>query len=1027
MKKKTNVKKYSRNLKIKKIKCSRKILRGGSNRRPSSHKNSRKSIRKISNMKNYNRESSKGNWKNSKLKKYIETYLMKLYECENIEYIEKTINNNFNKYKCYYPKNNTMYRKDSLLFVKNNIENNENVYNISNKSIEVEVYKVFEMSNNSIGIEYNKHKEFKKLGKIYKINLITLCVSVLQSAINTNNTQISSDNRYLEFKRSFPSLIIREEEYSSFKYTSREFAKWINVYEDNSFSKDNKFIQESKKPNLSLSNLELYIKIYQEINTIIKQIPIEKDEQEKKLLQDKQKLREGELLYKAKIFLEYYKIESIINENIGYILKIALWLKAYLDKKDELLNLDEYKCDLTDLNKKYIIIEKVTITKNEEYIICGYPDEDMRDIILNLVQIYPNFNDFNEDDQLKLFVDLYNSFTDENDKINGTINSNNEELYKYYSKGRKGVYSYITNYYDKLYKDKKINDEIYSKFIKNFNENIKIYFNLIAKKYLSKPVSFINYTFLIYKIHNDMLIPAFFNIKELEIKHKIIFITIDRIIKHNLPKLFNILKDTELKHKSGFNGDDEYKLFYSYSMYGKCFCIKTNFLHTMSNLSYNASHYKNNITLDEIIYFYSNKNMDDYCKNIKINYYIRDYRLNINNFDKFNNLTDVSRSKIIYDLYNKKLLDETKTLVKINNDEKTHKFELNLAKINIINSKIILIYKLSDSTIIIFLKQNDDIYRLEIKPNLSQLINYIIKKIIEKNDGIKLNNSYNTNNANNTDNNTDNNEYIKFYKIIKYSKINKEDYSKIFKYNPLVYKFIRHPPLTNTIDTSYYYDTNMLDITKIPNYIHVDMPNLYTETKPYLYLSYLNNQKYKEYYDNYYINNKKNNLCNINVEYEIEFVGCFKKLCNETETKINCILFDINGCGYDFIEIIDNSEKKIVVYVYPHKYKDNETYKTRKYIGNFLDLDKTSLDMLKEIKKMYSSINYLCFLHSTLTPTFYTLHFHITSDDNYKRQYPTVEMGSFMLQDIFIDDVINNLKVYENYYKDLNYNLIKLF
>ena len=222
------------------------------------------------------------------------------------------------------------------------------------------------------------------------------------------------------------------------------------------------------------------------------------------------------------------------------------------------------------------------------------------------------------------------------------------------------------------------------------------------------------------------------------------------------------------------------------------------------------------------------------------------------------------------------------------------------------------------------------------------------------------------------------------------------------------------------------YDTNMLDITKIPNYIPLAMLNLYTETKPYLYLSNLNNQKYKEYYNDYYKNNKKNNICN-EIEYDETFKNCTNKVCDSNEAKINCILFDINGCGYDFIEIIDNSEKKLVVYVYPHNYKDNEKYKTRKYIGNFLDLDETSLDMLNEIKKMYASINYICFLHSTLTPTFYTLHFHITSDDNYKREYPTVEMGSFMLQDIFIDDIINNLNVYKNYYKDLNYNLIKLF
>jgi hypothetical protein len=72
------------------------------------------------------------------------------------------------------------------------------------------------------------------------------------------------------------------------------------------------------------------------------------------------------------------------------------------------------------------------------------------------------------------------------------------------------------------------------------------------------------------------------------------------------------------------------------------------------------------------------------------------------------------------------------------------------------------------------------------------------------------------------------------------------------------------------------------------------------------------------------------------------------------------------------IESISDYEGKITVYVYPYKDKTE-----LKYIGNFLDLDNTSIPMLKEIQKLYTDTEHICFLHSTFTPAFYCLHFHL--------------------------------------------------
>ena len=148
------------------------------------------------------------------------------------------------------------------------------------------------------------------------------------------------------------------------------------------------------------------------------------------------------------------------------------------------------------------------------------------------------------------------------------------------------------------------------------------------------------------------------------------------------------------------------------------------------------------------------------------------------------------------------------------------------------------------------------------------------------------------------------------------------------------------------------------------------------------------------------------------------------------EVIINCAYYNIGNSGYDIIESIDNSVYKIVLYIVPHNYNYSHNFITKpeyrtKYISNFLDLDNSSLSILNEIKKKYSNNDYLCFLHHTLQLRFYCLHFHIIKKENYKRNFPKTERGNFMIQDMFIDEVINNLKSNKNYYKLLKYNIIK--
>jgi hypothetical protein len=173
-----------------------------------------------------------------------------------------------------------------------------------------------------------------------------------------------------------------------------------------------------------------------------------------------------------------------------------------------------------------------------------------------------------------------------------------------------------------------------------------------------------------------------------------------------------------------------------------------------------------------------------------------------------------------------------------------------------------------------------------------------------------------------------------------------------------------------------------------------------------------------------YMQQNPNFKCNVdNVKYEIEFKGCANKKCEDPE--INCIYY--NQGGYDFIESIDNDDNKIIVYVIPNNYNKIGSLK---YLGNFLDLDGSSKEMLHKIKKIYSNENNMVFLHAAFNPKFYCLHFHIlrqNKQSKYKRDYDMNEGGTFLQQDMYIDTVINNLEINNNYYKDLNFNLIKSY
>ena len=133
---------------------------------------------------------------------------------------------------------------------------------------------------------------------------------------------------------------------------------------------------------------------------------------------------------------------------------------------------------------------------------------------------------------------------------------------------------------------------------------------------------------------------------------------------------------------------------------------------------------------------------------------------------------------------------------------------------------------------------------------------------------------------------------------------------------------------------------------------------------------------------------------------------------------VNYIYFNDNNCGYNFIEKFDYDDKKIILWILPI----NNDYK---YLQNFMDLDETSLPMLKQIKSIYENNNNLCIIHTTVTIQFMCFHIHVIQKELYIRKFPSIERGTFMSQDLQIDEIINNITCYNKYNNESNYYLIK--
>jgi len=1128
IKKKSNVRKYSRKVKNKKVKYSKKLMSGGANPTLSFT---------IPNP-------TTPSLKNPLMFKFntpFEKKIMELYEFSKLEADKDYISQIFRKFKYSYAQTNPAYKEtDSILYLKKD--------EVDKEKNPTEVFKVYAPTNQSISIEYNYDKKFKDIGKFYEITPLELSVDTMQLAVNTGKLEISTDkdgNSYLGFV-DFPSLVITEKPSGTgFSYSSRKNATWISVYEekfededklfdlietmdgrhieqttfDNEIksidvkiikldkikNKDEIINLENSKPKLksgdymiSMTNEELFIKKQNEMRQLLSEPESDEKAKLKLKIEEQVKYRAHvnienndnitvnnsnnnsnnsnnttNIKYNTSIFKSFNNKPKkyLISENIDWVLKNSLWLEKFLalkkeDFKDKKLLASElssligkkYECDLSGLDEQYIIVnEFINKTENGgdglEYVICGYPDKKMKENVLNFWQdknMKENLDKVHKeqyDTNCQVFLDLFNKYKKKKFE-------NVSSLFKFRKEFRKGNFK---ERYNKLYENDQDNQD-YLNFKNNFEYNSTYYFEQIAKKYLPKPILYINYIFLVFKKNKDSntLEPFIFNIKQLELTHQSILKHIERLIKHELSYKFNILKTNELEKFPLF--DDEYKLWYSRYRYGDVFHISTNYVYTMSNITDKAHNYKNSMTLDELIYSCSiNSNTDlPFFKNVKLKYEIREYKLNYKNKEKniepklskeYNDCTKYetgkkkeSRSDLVFCLYEEEKLKIEKEKLRLEY-EKNITVEVDKNNISILNTSLntnifklwkhrldyeknkeikinkiknlnkfkeifktenkdkiqfILMFQTHQHEYTFIYKYDNKFYKLVIQSNISYILDDIINKFKTK--VLSNNMIIKFNNIN------------KSFKVINNDELDDKDYGIIFSYNPVMLKKYFKININNKIDTLNYYDSSMLHITTFTENLLI---NLYkSEYKSSIYWEHLNDSK-----DIKFRNTNCNQLRIFTNKHKEDLIN--KKLI------INCVFNNVNNSGYDFWEFLNIKENKLLIFIVPSK----ENVDTP-YLSNFMDLDGTNkniLKMLESLKIKYLVNNYECFFHYTLTLSNNTLHLHVIKKDHYQRKFPKIEIGSgvFLLKAIYIENLINFIIINPLYYKNININQIQ--
>jgi len=765
----------------------------------------------------------------------------------------------------------------------------------------------------------------------------------------------------------------------------------------------------------------------------------------------------------------YIDLNENINVGTEIMKKIDYFLKQYkanqITKETKIFTCDDLNVDHTKLIIDEITIGNIEDNTFEEFIIIGYPDKKMKpyiDLYNEHTDVFETIYEDHKANFMQYMAELHNSINENTGKIN--IKKLKEEIHKFYRYD--SYYKYIENFYENEFslEDKKnYNNEKYPvnadygikydpDFQTKFKELQKAFYNELASKCLNKPMMKINYVFFIFKKHTDgKYVPAIFNFREFKNKHHPILLRLEYLIKTRLAEIYNILSGTET----------DYKLWYSHFNYGDIFHIKTEYVHTMSNIQQQAYKYKNSINLEELIYMVSIPNVA--LINLRL-----DYQKKASEFIQgIKNLRQELALQDEINIRNKcyiKTPEYTELLIK--------EVSIDLTGFLHENTKILLMFTETGSIYTIIYKSGIDnnFYKIKLQPNLCSIYVKIFKNLYDTKNAINIfedlikeyKGFYTLNTSQLTKPNLDLSKVhsikdLELYKVLENRPINTEDYNNIMRYNPVLVRTInKQNNVAKLTSICLFFQTKILKIEDF-KCNDIEIPNPYIK-KPFLirnilasdiykreFITFKNNISNNNFYyayrpketnDPYYRSEYETDIKNI--LYEKYLYALYEELDNSII--INRIYFNHNNCGYTLIDIYEKlktGDFKSVIWVVPLNATLNEIMNEEyddiflkvkyigNYIGNFIYLNNNHINMINQVKQRYFKKDTFCNLNiQSKSPSNFCLHFHILKKAYYKSKFSYFEQGSRVNAMLDLNTILNNITLFSEYYNKLNLDII---
>lgn len=723
--------------------------------------------------------------------------------------------------------------------------------------------------------------------------------------------------------------------------------------------------------------------------------------------------------------------DGFTTQDINYVKKIAAAL--IYDSRSNTVQVGNVPEELKGM-EDYIIVDAIKLEDGGEYIICGYPDASkMRtyislrenlDIGSKLAEIYKS----QKANFAHLFAEMHNSTLADsaNASSNASASTNkinlellDTEIHKFMKSinityfeswvrantqldaSNPAAWVNSTDYINKIQLLRDNGLEAQAAYIESEIArtclskeeraqqlaNIPVVYAAFAKyvnelllEYLNKPMFRIRYHFIIFRwdAETGMLVPAIFNIKQLEPRHKPLLERVQDLIQMQIPRKYGILEGSR-------HGLDRYKLFHSYTKYGDFFIITTEYLHTMSNFTHYAYIYENSMELEEIIYSLSSARAG-FWQSLRIEYQLKKFRIASDGSGASANIaSELSGGARAAGRSNRNMNWRT-------SNKTTRKSKQNTNEIRLAGTIMMIYEKSYQEYTIIYKDARDGVFKvLEVKSNLAACKNDVINEVAKSRSGTGV---------------RDVNYGGRLFKVVRHSKFDSKIMRIIKRNNPLIIKLMKSPIVDKYIKKRDYIKTELLDNNILEDVSIINVNHF----KPIIYFNFMMNMNYIKALLEYNKTLKQDIQENKPEEKDksvVEYGNYYS---------VNCVI-NPDNCGYDII-ISSRTLAKTVLWIIPHI--DKKGIPNNKYLRNFTYLDNSHIPLLNAIKRLFLKEGLICFVNIQATYIYGLLHLHIATFDEYRREYPVEEQGSRITREINIDDIIIKLNLYGKYYLDFN-------